>query len=64
MSYPWTVAGPRSNRDPKRPRTEFAPDPEPKKRNDDSQLVNVVSLIEIISIWNKSITVGQGDNTS
>lgn len=50
MSYPWTVAGPRSNRDPKRPWTEFAPDPEPKKRNDDSQLVNVFSLIEIISI--------------
>ena len=49
-SYSWTVAGPRSNREPKRPWTEFAPDPEPKKRNDDSQLVNVVSLIEIISI--------------
>jgi len=30
-SYPWTVAGPRSNRDPKRPWTELAPDSKPKK---------------------------------
>ena len=30
-SYPWTVAGSRSNRDPKRPWTELVPDSKPKK---------------------------------